>query len=51
MKQFIVLLSMITLGLFLYAYIAGPEDSILASLKELWRQKIQMSPYHYGAVR
>jgi len=48
MKQFIVLMSMIALGLFLYNYIAGNEDSILASLKQLWRHEIHAGPY-YGA--
>jgi len=45
MKQFIVLMSMIALGLFLYACIAGPDDSILASLKQLWRHELLASPY------
>jgi len=45
MKQFIVLMSMIALGLFLYNYIAGPEDSVMSSLKLLWRHEILASPY------
>jgi len=39
MKQFIVLMAMIALGLFLYACIAGPDGSILSVLKELWRHE------------
>jgi len=45
MKQFIVLMAMIALGLFLYAGIAGSDDSILASLKMLWRHELVSSPY------
>ena len=45
MKQFIVLMAMIALGLFLYAAIAGPDDSILSSLKQLWRHELIASPY------
>jgi len=45
MKQFIVLMAMIALGLFLYAVIAGPEDSILSSLKMIWRHELEASPY------
>jgi len=45
MKQFIVLMAMIALGLFLYACIAGPDDSILSSLKMIWRHELISSPY------
>ena len=45
MKQFIVLMAMVSLGVFLYLCIAGPEESIMASLKELWRHKIAYGPY------
>ena len=45
MKQFIVLMAMIALGLFLYACVAGPEDSILAALKGAWRHEIAAGPY------
>jgi len=45
MKQFIVLMAMIALGLFLYACIAGPDDSILSSLKALWRFEAETGPY------
>lgn len=48
MKQFIVLMSMVALGLFLYACIAGSEDSILSALKELWRHEIHSGPYAGG---
>jgi len=49
MKQFIVLISMIALGLFLYACIAGPGDSILSALKQLWRLELLASPYGGGS--
>jgi uncharacterized membrane protein YczE len=45
MKQFIVLMSMIALGLFIYACIAGPDDSIMSALKQLWRYEIIAGPY------
>ena len=46
MKQFIVLMAMIALGLFLYACITGDGDSILTALKALWRQRALAGPYH-----
>jgi len=49
MKQFIVLMAMIALGLFLYASIAGTEDSVLSSLKALWRHELLISPYKGAA--
>ena len=48
MKQFIVLMGMVALGLFMYLCIAGEGDSILTSLKGLWRHEILASPYHGG---
>ena len=45
MKQFIVLMSMVALGLVLYACIAGPGDSILTGLKALWRSEALMGAY------
>ncbi len=48
MKQFIVLMSLIGLGLFLYTCISGPEDSILSTLKMLWRHEILTGPYASG---
>jgi hypothetical protein len=50
MKQFIVLLAMIALGLFLYVCIAGPDNSILSSLRELWHNFAMASPYRQLAV-
>ena len=50
MKQFIVLMSMLALGLFLYACIAGPGDSILTALKGMWRSEILTGPYS-GSMR
>ena len=50
MKQFIVLMSMIALGLFIYACITGPGDSILTALKGIWRHEIVTGPYSGGAV-
>jgi len=49
MKQFIVLMGMIALGLFLYACIAGPEESIFSALKQLWRYELLSGPYT-GAI-
>jgi len=46
MKQFIVLMAMIALGLFLYACITGDGDSILTALKAFWRQRAMAGPYH-----
>jgi hypothetical protein len=43
MKQFIVLMAMTLLGIFIYGAIAGPgEDSMLASVKNAWSQEIDM---------
>ena len=50
MKQFIVLMAMVALGLFLYACIAGPEDSMLSALKAIWRHEALSGPYHGGAA-
>lgn len=50
MKQFIVLMSMIALGLFLYACITGQEDSILSSLKMFWHQEALTGPYSGGVA-
>ena len=49
MKQFIVLMSMVVLGLYLYVCIAGPEGSILSVLKQLWRYELVISPYYGGS--
>jgi len=48
-KQFIVLMAMVALGLFMYACIAGEGDSILTSLKALWRYEALTGPYSAGA--
>jgi hypothetical protein len=45
MKQFIVLMSMIGLGLVLYAFIAGPEDSVVSGLRLMWAHQLNVSPY------
>jgi hypothetical protein len=45
MKQFIVLMSMVALGLFLYVCIAGPSDSILSGLRLMWTHQLDASPY------
>jgi hypothetical protein len=45
MKQFIVLMSMIALGLFLYACIAGPSDSLLSGLRLMWAHQLDSSSY------
>ena len=46
MKQFIVLMAMIALGVFLYTCIAGGGDSVLTALKALWRNAAISGPYH-----
>lgn len=45
MKQFIVLMAMVALGLFIYQCVAGSGDSVLHTLSGLWRQQIAGSPY------
>ena len=50
MKQFIVLMAMIALGIFIYACVAGPGDSILSALKGVWRHEILTGPYSGGGV-
>jgi len=45
MKQFIVLMAMIALGLFIYYCIAGNNDSILSALRALWRHEALTGPY------
>ena len=45
MKQFIVLMSMIGLGLFMFAIIAGPGDSIINALRLMWAHQLGISPY------
>ncbi|MDR3294862.1 MAG: hypothetical protein LBT26_03385 [Clostridiales Family XIII bacterium] len=43
MKQFVILLTMVILGVAIYAMIAGPgDDSVLGSAKEVWRQEIDI---------
>lgn len=43
MKQFIVLIAMIGLGIFIYAIIAGPGDNtIKAGLEISWEECIKM---------
>ena len=43
MKQFIVLIAMIMLGIAIYEIIAGPgAGSIFHTVKEVWQQEIQI---------
>jgi hypothetical protein len=43
MKQFIVLIAMVALGLAIYGMIAGPgEHSMLSSVKGLWTDEIDL---------
>ena len=46
MKQFIVLMAMIALGIFIYASIAGDGDSVLNALRALWRHAAVSGPYY-----
>ena len=50
MKQFIVLMATIALGLFLYACIAGPENSVTESLSRLWQHDLAQHPYRGDAA-
>ena len=45
MKQFIVLMSLVALGLFLFVMIAGPGDSVLGGLRLMWAHHLGISPY------
>jgi hypothetical protein len=43
MKQFIVLIAMVGLGLIIYGSIAGPgEHSMLSSVKAVWTDEIEL---------
>jgi hypothetical protein len=43
MKQFIVLVAMLALGLAIYGMIAGPgDDSMLSAVKDLWADEIDL---------
>jgi hypothetical protein len=43
MKQFIVLIAMLALGLAIYGMIAGPsEHSMLATVKGIWAEEIDL---------
>jgi len=45
MKQFIVLMAMIALGLFIYQCIAGPDQSVLTALAAQWHRDLATHPY------
>jgi len=46
MKQMIVMLAMVVLGIFLYNLIAGKgDDSIAGALSDLWRYEIETRTY------
>ncbi|MGP1569932.1 MAG: hypothetical protein ACTTH0_03335 [Eubacteriales bacterium] len=45
MKQYIVLLSMIALGVFIYDVIVGGDGSILAVLSGLWAKELAVRTY------
>ncbi|MDR2356212.1 MAG: hypothetical protein LBE16_08470 [Clostridiales Family XIII bacterium] len=43
MKQFIVLIAMLALGLAIYSMIAGPgEHSMLSTVKGIWADEIEL---------
>ncbi len=49
MKQMIVMVSMITLGIFIFNLVAGPsDDSILNGIGKLWQAGLDARNY-YGA--
>jgi hypothetical protein len=42
-KQFIVLIATVALGLAIYGMIAGPgEDSMFSAVKEIWADEIEL---------
>lgn len=45
MKQYLVLMSMIILGIYIFNIIAGSEDSLGASLKYVWEQGVETRTY------
>ncbi|HHX14374.1 MAG TPA: hypothetical protein GX726_05415 [Clostridiales bacterium] len=42
MKQLIIMVAMIGLGVFLFRLIAGPDDSIAGNLGQLWQDEIRI---------
>lgn len=47
MKQFIVLMAMIFLGVMIYRLVAGPEDgSVLNTVRDVWQQEIEFRTEH-----
>lgn len=52
MKQFIILVAMIGLGVFIYGIIAGPgEDSLESCLAKSWQESIQVrSDFHQESI-
>lgn len=41
MKKYIIVVSFLILGIFIYGLIAGPGDSIKSALKNVWENEIQ----------
>lgn len=41
MKQVIVMIAMLMLGLTIYSYVAGDDDSVKSSVEDLWRREIE----------
>jgi len=48
MKQFIVLMAMVALGLFIYQCIAGSDHSVLTALGDVFRHDLAVNPYRGG---
>lgn len=47
MKQVIVMLAMILLGIAIFQIVAGEdEDSVLSTMKGVWQQEIQVRTTH-----
>lgn len=42
MKQMLVLIAMIGLGILLFQLIAGPDDSIITALGESWQEELSV---------
>lgn len=45
MKQYIVLISLIALGTFIFNIIAGGDGSILSGLAGLWQKELEIRTY------
>jgi len=42
MKQMIVMVAMISLGCVMFQFIAGGEDSVYSSVKDVWAREVEI---------